>query len=339
MTSSHDDAIAREAARWYARLSNAPTDHADRGRFEAWLLSSPRHAQEYAKFDQLWTDFDSTPRLERLAQALEDRQATLRRQRAQQRRRMLGGGTALGLLSLLTARWWPEPADEPSLSFARSTPRRQMLDQALPDGSRVTLAPDGAIAVRYFKSRREVKLQRGEALFDVAHEVGRPFEVNCASARITVLGTRFAVLRLPNNTTRVSVMAGRVRLARASASLAAGTAEILTTGDVAELTAEGTIQRVRRSAADAQAWRQGRLVFDADSLAEVVQGLSRFSSKPLMMAPSPAGESQLRITAVVQIKDVDAFVRQLPRLAPVRLRDFGGTVIVKPVDRRPASTN
>jgi transmembrane sensor len=90
---------------------------------------------------------------------------------------------------------------------------------------------------------------------------------------------------------------------------------------------------VNRRADDAQAWRQGRLVFDADRLAEVVQRLSRHSAKPLELSAAAADVAQRRITAVVQLNDVDAFVRQLPHLAPVQLQDTGGRLVVTPRSR------
>lgn len=329
-----EDAVTREAARWFMRMAHVPVDHPDRGRFEAWLVASPRHAQEYARFSDLWVDFDTAPRLERLAQALEERrnaEVWQKNGRGRQRRGILGGLGALGLGAIVGWRFLDGSDDTPSMSMARATGRRQQLDQPLPDGSRLILAPESALSVRYFKTHREVDLQRGEALFEVARDVQRPFIVTCSRACVTVLGTRFVVNQLPGDAVRVSVLEGRVRLARqAVGEVSRGEADasaglVLSAEEVAELAGDGAPRRLSRRADDAQAWRQGRLVFDGDTLAEVVQRLSRFTAQPLSLALSPplTGRAEARITAVVQLRDVDAFVRNLPRLAPVRLRESG----------------
>jgi transmembrane sensor len=329
MASLTDDAITRAAARWFARMSNAPADHPERSRFESWLVASPRHAEEYARFNQLWADFDTASRLERLTVALESQRDAEKARRARQRRAVLGGAGALGLLAWIGHGVWSRLDETPSVSMARSTGRRQMMEQALPDGSRLVLAPESDLSVRYFQRRREIDLVRGEAVFDVMRDVARPFTVSCLLAKVTVLGTRFAVQRLPDDRVRVSVLEGRVRLDAAEATR---TLE-LAAGEVAELSAQGALQRVNRRADDAQAWRQGRLVFDADRLAEVVQRLSRHSAKPLELSAAAADVAQRRITAVVQLNDVDAFVRQLPHLAPVQLQDTGGRLVVTPRSR------
>jgi transmembrane sensor len=331
MAATVDDAVVRDAARWFTRMANAPADHPDRGRFEAWLVSSPRHAAEYARFSEVWDDFDSNDRLERLTFAVEDSRAKEEERKREQARRRRGAikvFAALGIGAALGWRFLSGKQDTPSLVIARSAARRQPLEQALPDGSRLSMAPDSQLELRYFADRREVLLLRGETLFEVARDERRPFVVSSAQARVTVIGTRFVVHRLPEDGVRVSVLEGRVRV-EPSAGKAAPLQ--LSAGDVVELDRQGSLRRVSRNARDASAWQEGRLVFDADTLPEVVERLSRFSRQPVSTATGPAGSRGVRITAVVQLRDVDAFIRSLPKLAPVRLREEGGVTVVEPI--------
>ena len=328
------DATARDAARWFTRVAGTSADDPVRARFEAWLLTSPRHAEEYARYAELWDDFESAPRLEKLTQALETKRAaeTMQRERQRQHRRALLHGVALGLAALggtgvFGWRLWSEHRAAPLLVLSRSTGRGQALEQTLPDGSRFVVAPESTLRVRYFRDRREVALDRGEAIFDVASDALRPFIVSCAQARVAVLGTHFVVSRLPDDGVRVSVIEGWVRVGRAAGAADAGTL-ILAAGDVAEVdTSAHGPQRVDRAAADAVSWRQGTFVFDADGLPEVVQRLSRHAPRPIELAsPSAPGA---RITAVVQLRDIEAFVRSLPTIAPVRVRDDGGSLHIE----------
>ncbi|QKH41333.1 FecR family protein [Achromobacter denitrificans] len=65
----------------------------------------------------------------------------------------------------------------------------------LADGNRLALGSGSAVNYRQDGSRRELELVQGELLVDVAKDPARPFTVVTAEARITVLGTRFAVER------------------------------------------------------------------------------------------------------------------------------------------------
>lgn len=63
----------------------------------------------------------------------------------------------------------------------------------LPDRSLVTLAPASRIELHFNPGERNVRLVRGRARFDVAHDALRPFNVFAGGGRITAVGTLFDV--------------------------------------------------------------------------------------------------------------------------------------------------
>lgn len=67
-----------------------------------------------------------------------------------------------------------------------------VLAVSLPDGSAVALSPGARIEWRRAFAARDVSLS-GEAFFSVARDAAHPFTVSAGEARVTVLGTRFAV--------------------------------------------------------------------------------------------------------------------------------------------------
>ncbi|GAB3740431.1 FecR family protein [Spirosoma lituiforme] len=82
----------------------------------------------------------------------------------------------------------------------------------LPDGSRMTLAPNSQASYpqTFSKSKREINL-KGEAIFAVVHDSNRPFLVMSGPLITRVLGTRFQVRALPGDSRiTVSVQSGRV---------------------------------------------------------------------------------------------------------------------------------
>lgn len=311
-------ALREEAARWFTRMhrsAGAQPNAADTDAWRAWLAADPRHAAEYAAFEALWQDFDSTPRVQALAQAVH---AQRRTRRAALTRGVLGLA-GLGVAGLLGYRGWGMYLDAPQYAQARDSGIGERVTLNLPDGSTLALGPGSRVAVRYTRRERAVVLEHGEAVFDVAKDAARPFAVAAGGARITVLGTRFAVNRLPG-LVRVSVDHGTVQLAGAAPLL-------LQAGQVGEVneTAGAPPRRVQRDVRDSfAAVERGLIVFDQAGLAEMAATLSRWRRQPVQAADAPAGAGP-RITAAVQPRDVEAFIDALPRIAAVRVQEREGT--------------
>lgn len=310
-----------EAARWFARLRDAGPDHPDRGRFEAWLASSPANAAEYSAIEDAWTDFDSAARLERLAGAVERRGAGKAGPRQGRRKLLKRSGALAVLLAGGAAAWggWEVRYGFPLAQFSAQTGIGETGRQALPDGSTVLLGPDVRIDVAYFRDRRSVTLAGGDAIFDVARDPGRPFVVDAGLARATVLGTRFAVNRGVRHV-RISVDSGRVRVE----DLSGGAPVMLDAGQVAVVEAGGNVHRIAAEAADGFAWQRGSLVFDNATLADIAASLSRYRRMPVR-APQ-AGDQ--RVTAVVQSADIEHFLHSLPAIAPVRIEERAAETLI-----------
>ncbi len=316
--------VREEAARWFARLhggASAP----DTAAWRAWMDASPEHAREYTAFEALWRDFDTTAG----TQALADAAQRLNGQRSHTRRRTLVRGTlglaSLGLAGLLGRHGWNAWQDNTLYAQSRTTGTGERVALHLPDGSRLTLGPASGAALRYSRRQRAVVLERGEAVFDVARDAARPFVIDAGGARITVLGTRFAVSLLPG-LVRVSVAHGTVELAAqggAASPLRMNAGEV---GEVDEIASAAHLpRRVQRDAQDAfAAAEHGFIVFDQASLPEIAATLSRWRRQP-MHAEGPA-DGGPRITAAVQARDVEGFIQSLPRIAAVRVHERGGAL-------------
>lgn len=306
---------AREqAALWFARLHNDAGEHPERRQFDAWLAADPHHAAEYQALLELWGDFASTPRTEALAQAMEQ-------QRRRQRRRLLQGGALAVVLTLASAFGWQAHRYGPlDLELHTAIGERQV--QQLRDGTELTLDADTHLHLHYNAEQRLVELMRGEAIFAVARQPQRPFIIDSGLARVRVLGTRFVLNRLPDRL-RVSVDRGQVQVDSLSRP---GESLVLEAGQVAEVGADGRLQRLPRAASDAFSFQNGSLVFDQADLAEVAASLSRYRQLPVQAA---TGQSP-RVSAVVQLNDIEGFLQALPQVVAVRLRNEADATILQP---------
>ncbi|MBS7778329.1 FecR domain-containing protein [Acidovorax sp. CCYZU-2555] len=315
--------VREDAARWFLRMRTAPLPQGERLAFDAWLNAHPDHAREYAGFDTLWQDFGATDRAQALASAAT---AQRRRQRRHVTRGLLGLA-GLGCMAwLLRAHW--RAADAARFTLARATAIGQFDPVALPDGSALRLGGSTSIEVAFDSAQRAVRLAQGQALFNVAPDPARPFIVDCAGARITVVGTVFSVDRLPGSV-RVSVQEGVVRLAsrdnlQAPLELRAGQV-----GAWYDAAAPGsTPQRLAGlRAEDAFAIERGLVVFELATLEEIAATLSRYHPLAIRALPA-AGQVAPRITAAVQLRQVDDFLRALPHLGAVRVQRAGSEIVL-----------
>lgn len=336
-----------EAARWFIRMhrdAGAAPGAADAAAWRRWMDADPRHATEYAAFEALWQDFDSTPRTEALATAV-DTAARQRRDTRSTRRAIITRGVlgvaGLGTAGLLAWRGWLEWQDTTVFALARDSAIGERIVLSLPDASALTLGPASRIATRYTRRQRAVVLEQGEALFDVARDADRPFTIDAGQARITVLGTRFTVNRLPG-LVRVGVEHGTVRLAVKGAD--GEPSLLLQAGEVGELPDDSTgaapgadgahasprPRRVQRDVRDSfSAMERGLIVFDSAGLGEIAATLSRWRRQPVRASlPQDAGGP--RITAAVQRGDVESFLEALPRIAAVRVQERDGATWLAP---------
>src|SRR3546814_7268470 len=149
--------------------------------------------------------------------------------------------------------------------------------ERLPDGTRIILNTQTAVEVRYSRQRREIALQHGEAMFEVAHDAARPFVVATGDGSVTALGTRFqvrnegagAIVTLLEGSVEVTSQADRRQLKPGEqARYGAGAMGI----DVRQIDPPATTS-----------WLQGRLDFSGLPLAEAISEANRYSGVKLRL--------------------------------------------------------
>lgn len=313
------ETVREQAAAWFARVQDAPRDAGLQAQLRAWLEADRQHRDEYQQLARLWqaADFIPRQRLEALARPAPVPQLP--------RRRLVRMALAATLGAVAVGLGWggwqyQQLNHQGSLQTAFNE-RRQV---ELPDGSYLELNGSSHVQVAFSAGQRHVRLMAGEVMFTVAHDSGRPFVVDTAQGRVTVTGTRFDV-RQDSASTRVAVEQGSVRVQGKGASLAQ-----LTAGQGSHIDAQGQVAAPYAvNAAALTAWRQGKLVFDNATLAEVVAEVSRYRSQPLRVAPKVA---QLRLSSTFRTDDSDALLRALPSILPVAIKahaDGSSEIIAK----------
>jgi len=184
----------------------------------------------------------------------------------------------------------------------------------LPDGTRVTLGPESALDLAFADGRRDLRLSRGRAFFDVAHDRAHPFAVEAGGRIVTALGTRFDVMVGPG-LLRVVLAQGSVSIASAKPTakqpilLRPGQA-FLAAGDK-----PGTVSDV--DLAPDLSWHEGFAAFDNRPLSEVVETLNRSTRAQIVIRDPKV--AAMRVTGQFRTGDIERFGRALRMVLPVRI--------------------
>ncbi|KJK00535.1 hypothetical protein UB43_14890 [Pseudomonas sp. 21] len=301
------------AAKWFSRQRAGAWDARERQAFADWLAEDPAHESAYREIEQLWRDLDQVRR-PAIASS---------RRPALPWRGLAAASVFCAALLLANDFSGGRLADPQQVQTTAAGEQREV---TLADGTRVFLAGDSSLRVDFSDAFRDVQLLRGEAYFEVTHDVGRPFRVTSGDSRVRVLGTGFDVLREDAGLT-VAVRHGKVAL---QAKLAARDEQTLTAGDRAQLAAgAGAAQIDRVPVASIAAWRDGMLAFRNQPLGALVDELSQYRAAPIRLGDERL--AQKPISGNVRLARPDDFLAALPVLLDVRVqRKADGSAVILP---------
>ena len=326
MTESSNQQILDEASAWFVEFRAGSLNAGRHEEFMDWLKRSPDHIRAYLEVSRIYVKLPGegtipTSEIERLlskAQArLGNEVVSLDTQRSPgvtvnvpakrpvARRPFAFAATFVLLLGGAFVLWG---IPKPGLYTTDAGEERAVI---LADGSRIELNGRTRLRVAYSTYERDVRLLEGQALFQVAKDKSRPFIVDTGTAQIRAVGTSFDVHKQGTETT-VTVLEGTVAVLSSSAAPASltGTASsvniMVTAGEQAVVTPEGSRKPHAANVSAATAWTRGQLEFDETPLTQVAEEFNRSSPRPLILAGSAAGS--VRISGVYSSVDPGSLI-------------------------------
>lgn len=271
LTSAEIDDLAAD---WAAKLDYRALTAVEEAELAAWLDADPRHLGAFAKARAVALH---SHRAAALGPSYDPKGfSTL------SRRRFfafggVGGAVAASVLATGAAasvgamawRWLRSESFSTRIGETRIVP--------LPDGSVITLNTDSDVSVHYSRDRRDIRLARGEALFDVAKDPSRPFTVDAGGTSVRAVGTSFTVSRLTDRPVQVLVREGVVEIARDADAgppvRAAANTRVVVERRAAVVPASLDSEAVSRKIA----WQVGRIAFEGETLSQAAGEFARYS--------------------------------------------------------------
>jgi transmembrane sensor len=313
LSSSLPQTDAREqAALWVARRNNGEHNAEEQRAFLVWINASTDNREAYADAEALWEDLRG---LDTVAdKQLSEARAYLARQYRRPVLRRLA--IAAGVLLVAGFVWQIDPLSHLNDQTHR-TAQGQIMTIDLADGSRLELDTDSEARVHYSRHGREIRLARGRAAFTVAHGDSRSFEVFAGEGKIRDIGTQFDVRQLADGVV-VAVLDGEVEVVgRATAAPMR-----LRRGQQISYSANGEVGPLQVVDIDAYtAWREGKLVFRARPLREVLEELGRY--QPAHLTVTAPGMLDTQVSGVFPTDNLPQAMQTIAATLPVRLTRTG----------------
>jgi transmembrane sensor len=196
----------------------------------------------------------------------------------------------------------------------------------LSDHSQIALNARTRLRVRFTADARIVELLEGQAQFSVAKDPARPFKVQAGPKTIVAVGTVFDV-EYVDQQVHVAMVEGRVAVLSQDQSGSATAPDAgskssnpspieLGAGEALQVRADGASTVLPKADIEAAtAWRQGKVIFRDETLAEAVHRLNRYSHQQVVV-DDPA-LAQMKVSGVFDSGDAQAFAEAMQAYLPV----------------------
>lgn len=330
--------LREQAAGWFSRMRRPDADDF-RDEFEAWLAAEPEHLAVYNRISGRFSDAK-----------------VLRADAGFQPHKPATSGaswwrkpalvSSVAAILILIAGWLVVSTDSfhsgPSPLIAErtngvanpsqlATARGEIRTVRLADGSRVTLDTDSLLTVAFSSARRQLRLERGRARFDVAHE-SRPFVIAAGDGTVTARGTLFDVAIDPRNSVRVVLLRGAVDVANLTRSEAVSPAPAirkLTPGNAVEYGPAGSAIEPIAFAKAQPSWPEGLVDFDQAPLSDIIEQANRYSSLHISLG-DPA-LATLKISGRFRINDAERLAENAAQVFNLSVdRSTPGEIVLSP---------
>ncbi len=321
ITEELPETMLEEAAIWQARLQHGETDIELQKAFNIWLAADARHRQAYEEMELLWGALE-TPVTQLMAEQSDRTFAAKTVPLHKLRQRSLGRGfqylalaACLVLAITIVIGWQQDWVTRWQSDYM--TVIGQETSFLMADNSRITLNTDSALAVDFTAERRQVRLLKGEAWFEVTSADNRPFIVATSAGSVRVTGTRFNI-RLHQDTAIVSLDEGQVELSTPDHSNNPnGSPIVLFPGQQATLSPQGISSPSPFDHTAITAWLRNQLVFYDTPLAEVVDTLNRHRHGRIFITNQKL--KALKVSGVFSTDEPDTALDVMINTLPVHL--------------------
>jgi len=311
-----ENTIDDQASIWLVRLDNGNLSEQSRKELKVWLSVDKRHQVALKAMADVWDGIDE------VLLNLDDKnlsEKTLLWPVLEPMLKPLALAASVSFLAVFL--WFAMPNDVQKNSYA--TLIGQQMDATFDDGSIIHLNTNTRIETEFSDKKRIIKLIKGEALFEVAHDPNRPFIVYAGDRLVQAIGTKF-VVHLKSENIQVTVTDGKVKMSKVALDtklddikalnnttmqkddvyIAKGEKVIVGSNKPPKLT-HMKPENIKRKLA----WLDKKLIFENEELFDVIEEINRYDDIKIVLK-EPSLHS-IRISGRFDLGDSEALIEAL----------------------------
>jgi transmembrane sensor len=319
------DQVRNEAASWFAAVRRGPMTIEERQAFDEWR-ADPIHQAALNSMHELWGEMSG---LEQLGVEL----PSIR----QPRTRWFAAAAGIAAMVGAGAIYFVS-GDMRATPDQVATAVGEQRTATMADGSVISLNVATKLAYNEETGRRLVDMQQGEAAFFVHKDKKRPFIVRVGQYEVIAVGTAFNI-RNRGGKVDVSVIEGVVSVRSMAGSGIGEEIALLPAGKKLALAGHAKVAARGATPVDIAPssiaeWRMRTLDYEDVPIAQIVEDLNLFFSRPLAVDPSIGAR---RVTIRLQVEDRARALATLAGLLELHVARRQSDDILTP-DERPAGT-
>lgn len=304
--------LIREASIWFARM-HGPDAPAHEASFATWIAEAEAHRDAYSRVSEAFS----------LGKALIPGISPDTTRPNRSRRKLVTIITILfiglcGVAFTTRQNGFVSVRQPPTavITDRWSTGTGEIRTVRLSDGSTVTLDTQSELVSRFGADRRYLRLIRGRARFDVAHE-RRAFVVQAGSGIVTAHGTIFDV-RVEGQVASVRLIRGAIDVGLTKHDGERAKVRQILPGEAVTFDVGRGINPATASSAIVQTvWPSSLLEFDNARVSEVIAEANRYSSRQLSAGSPDIAER--RVSGTFRVGDAERLAGHLSSLLGVQL--------------------
>ncbi len=323
------DNIQEQASIWISRLDRGLSAD-EKVQLESWLATSDAHKDSLFKLAKLWDDLSVLNELSDLFPLQSTQVKTNSRFIPYA---MTASFAAMVLLSAsLLVGYNPLNStsnDNPKMVQEFQTALGEQASFSMPDGTSLQLNTNSLVQMNYSENQRRLTLVKGEAKFEVAKDISRPFTVTAGDKSFTALGTIFNVQKNTTTDLELIVTEGKVLITEIQTLKQAGVlnqvkqslytlahdqlpGKVVLSGEQALIENNHDTEVVKISPNQIQrslAWQQGMLIFDGDPLKNALAEVARYTSMHFQFSDSQL--ENIKVSGYFKANDIDGLLHAL----------------------------
>lgn len=316
---SADEELSNQALSWIVRLNSGEATSTDRRRYQDWCNLSVAHTQAAAEAQALWGMAGHVHRNSETGR-IEPGRKTPR-----VTRRQVIGGLAGAVAIGASAPWMNRQATR--LLADEVTGVAELRTLEMPDHSKVILNAKSALDTEFSQGLRQVVLKQGQGYFkssDTTQTAGFDILAGHLQFGLAVGGGADVNLNLLNGDMIVTADTAPVRVMDRTQ----GSVLEIAPATQARFSAEGALlSETTLDTTTASAWREGLLIAEDTSLADIVAGLRPWHPGWIVFTDE-AYARILKVNGVLDLNDPAGALSALAEGLPIKLRHAGDLVTV-----------